>query len=208
MTAAQPYQIQPPFVQETEARAFADLADMASKGMFRDMLGYRWRYVLTQMYLQAFNDNSHHYVLFARQGDQILGMISGYHAQDKRAHARHNSFLYLRYALWQAPRVLLYLVAMSVLMRFKDHVPHGAFYLQYMAIYPQHRRRRISHALLGAMEERARSQSANCLLLDVDRHNAAAIASYEAYGFEMYRSSPVLLFNGTEQGVHRMIKSL
>lgn len=202
--------IQPAQPTQEYARAFAELANMANDQLFKNMLGRRWLAVLTAMYLAPHNDNSHQYVHFAIVSDaQIAGMMCGYSGAQKRADARHTAFLYLRHALWQAPRVLLYLIAMGVLMRFMDHVPPRTYYIALTAVYAEYRQNGIATALLDCATTHA--QRANCdrLALDVSIHNIAAISAARRYGFTIEKSSPVIEYNNRpSQGVHRMIKPL
>ena len=201
--------IQPAQPTQPQAYAFAELANMANDQLFQNMLGQRWLTVLTAMYLAPRNDNSHQYVHFALIDNQIAGMMCGYSGTQKGADSINTAILYLKNALWQAPRVLLYLIAMGVLMRFMDHVPPRTYYIALTAVYPPYRKSGVATALLDCAKYHAQEAHCDQLALDVSIHNIAAITAARRYGFTIAKSSPVIEYNNRpSQGVHRMVMPL
>lgn len=195
--------------EESFVVAYTELASKANDDMFADMLGRRWQKVLRAMYCAPRNDHSHEYVRFALVDGEIAGMMCAYSGAQKRADSIRTAFLYLRHALWQAPRVLLYLIAMAVLMRFMDHVPQRTYYVAALAIYKEHRRAGIASKLLQQAEVNARELGCTQLAVDVSIHNTAALTAARRYGFTVHSSSPVIQYsNRPSQGVHRMVKPL
>lgn len=72
-------------------------------------------------------------------------------------------------------------------------------------VAPVARRRHVASALVGAVNDWARSEGANTLVLDVVVENTGAIALYEGLGFELFEGEA---FGVREPGECRMVRAI
>ena len=63
------------------------------------------------------------------------------------------------------------------------HFACGEFYLDNLAVFPQHRHKGAARAILLALRDFALAQKGAFLTLEVRPSNTAAIALYEKHGF-------------------------
>lgn len=66
---------------------------------------------------------------------------------------------------------------------------NGEFKLDKLYIHPDAQRQGVGGQLIAHVAARARSQGYPCLILQVNKRNARAIASYRKYGFEVRTST-------------------
>jgi len=67
-----------------EGLLFARYLDEAAEGFFRFMIGRRFAEIITTAYTQPDHDLSYQYVTFAERDNVIVGMASGYTAEQHR----------------------------------------------------------------------------------------------------------------------------
>lgn len=190
------------------SQQFARLAEMAADGMYAALFGGRWQQVLQKLYLAPDNLNQHRFVYFARVDDQIAGMVHCFAGDDNQRLKDRTSRLYMRYAGWQLPRMMVVGFPIRRVMAFMDRLPESHLYIQHLAVHEAFRGRRISQDLLRHAETLAREQSCSHLALDVHTENTVAINVYTKYGFSIDSTSPVVHLDGHPLSLHRMLKPL
>jgi ribosomal protein S18 acetylase RimI-like enzyme len=167
---------------EDDGLAFARYLDEAAEGFFRFMLGRQAMHILAASFVQPDHDLSYQNVTFAERGNRIVGMVSGYTAQQHR----RSSGVPLKQAAgrWNL-RMRIVLVLFTPLMRIIDSVSDGDFYLQAIAIDKDLRGAGIGSLLMDSLEERARANASVRLALDVSAKNETARRFYEARGMSI-----------------------
>lgn len=193
---------------QTDASAFADLSNLASGDLLREMIGKRTPYVLSEMFKQPGNLHTYDNVQFALVDDEIAGMLCAYTAARKREQDGHTNWLYARYAGFSLPRLLWGLFGLRTLVPFLDHTNPDSYYILYLAVYPKFQGRGLGKALLIKAEELALEAGAKTLELDVEINNKVALNAYHKIGMSIAASSPTMLHEGQRVGLHRMVKHL
>lgn len=194
--------------QPADAAAFADLADMASRGIFSYVFGKRVRPVLEGMFRQEGNDNSYQNTHFLEVDGKIAGMVNGYNQAHSLAKTIYTYHLYAQYAAWGVPGVIWRGFRFLPILNFIDTLPEGHFYVQFVAVYPTFRGQGLSMKLLEKADELASDLDCTTLALDVEIHNTVAINAYLKHGMSQIRVSPTVRFHGEDAGLYRMEKPL
>ena len=190
-----------------QAAHFARLAQIASDQFFSHLFGPRAQTVLSSMFQEPDNENSHAHTTFLQEGGAIAGMLHAYPAIEARRCARRSIWLYLRYASWQLPRALAVGLRLSNIMEFLgSDLDDGDFYIAMLAIYPQFRRRGHSKTLLNHAEDLAVSHNCSRLALDVDERNQIARAIYCRAGFQQIAQSKKVDLEGERFAILRLAK--
>ncbi len=195
-----------------QAAHFAILAQMASDDLFTTLFGARASTVLEALFLEARNDFSHSHTSFLLADDAdraIAGMLHAYPALVAQATARRTLMLLLRFARFQAPRLL----AMAFLLRdildfLGEYLEQDDFYISMLAIYPQFRGAGLSKALLTQAHRLAASNYCARLVLDVDESNTVARAAYAAAGFQQIDASNEVGLGGDSIKLLRLAKPI
>ena len=198
--------------QPKQAAHFASLAQMASDDLFTTLFGARASTVLEALFLETRNDFSHSHTSFLLADDAdraIAGMLHAYPAQAARANSRRTLWLLLRFARFQAPRLL----AMAFLLRdildfLGENLQRDDFYISMLAIYPQFRGAGLSKALLTQAHQLAASNYCARLVLDVDQGNTVARAAYAAAGFLQIDASNEVRLGGDSIKLLRLAKPI
>ena len=189
-----------------EAKAFADLGDMAAGGLFAAMLDTVSAPLLRRMYMQPENEMSFQQTHFAYADGDIAGMCNAYSAVQKQQIMSRTNRLMLQYAGWRVVRMVSSYIQLRHIVDFAQQVPDDTFYIQMLATYPQFRGYGIGRRLLAHAEAQAAAQGCHTLALDVDITNTNAIRVYEYTGFTVAGRSPVKIQNGRPIGIQRMVK--
>ena len=184
--------------------AFARYLDQAAEGFFRFMLGRGCSEVIAQAFLQPGHDLSYEHVIFAERDDSLVGMASGYSAEQ---HRRSSERPLREAAGFRVIRMAAVALLCWPLLRFLDTLAEGDFYLQAVAVDGAFRGQGIGSALIDAVEERARDCGAARFTLDVSTTNNAAQKLYENRGMAVVSTSPGVLFF-TNLRAMRMTKRL
>jgi ribosomal protein S18 acetylase RimI-like enzyme len=143
------------------------------------MLGRRAKHIIAAAFAQPDHDLSYKNVTFAERGNMIVGMVSGYTAEQHHRSSHHP--LKQAAGQWNL-RMRIVLVLFAPLMRIIDSISDGDFYLQAIAIDKEHRGDGIGSLLMDSLEERARASGAVRLALDVSAKNEEARRFYEHRG--------------------------
>ena len=165
-----------------EGLAFARYLDEAAEGFFRFLLGSRAAEVVAGAYLQPDNDYSFQNVTFAEQGRAIVGMTSGFTAEQRRSFS--NRPLTPAAGL-PAFRLAALRLLCAPLFRVLETLAEGDFYLQAIAVDPKARGAGVGSGLMDFMEERARAGGSTRLALDVSAKNERARRLYERRGMSV-----------------------
>ena len=114
-----------------EGLVFARYLDEAAEGFFRFMLGRRSRQIIATAFAQPDHDLSYENVTFAECDNIIVGMVSGYSAEQHRRSSR----LPLKQAAGRFNlRMRIVLILFAPLMRIIDTIEDDDYYLQAIAV--------------------------------------------------------------------------
>ncbi|MFC1781469.1 GNAT family N-acetyltransferase [Planctomycetota bacterium] len=187
-----------------EGLIFASYLDEAAEGFFRFMLGRRSGHIIATVFAQPNHDLSHQNVTFAERDNVIVGMVSGYTAeQHRRSSRRPLKQASGRYNL----RMRIVLVLFAPLMRIIDSIGDDDFYLQAIAVDKKLRGEGVGYALMDFIEDRARASGSTRLSLDVSAKNKGARRFYERCGMTIESQWPKRVpIPGLK--FYRMIKAL
>jgi ribosomal protein S18 acetylase RimI-like enzyme len=163
-----------------EGLAFARYLDEAAEGFFRFMLGRRAGRIIATAFAQPDHDLSYQNVTFAERDNVIVGMVSGYTAEQ---HRRSSLQPLKRAAGRRKLRMRIVLTLFAPLMRIIDSITDGDFYLQAIAVDKGLRGDGIGSVLMDSFEERARASGSTRLCLDVSARNEKARKFYERRGW-------------------------
>ena len=172
---------------EDDGLAFAQYLDEAAEGFFRFMLGRRAKHIIAAAFAHPDHDLSYQNVTFAERDNTIVGMVSGYTAEQHRL-SSHNPLS--QAAGRRNLRMKIVRVAFAPLMRIIDSISDGDFYLQAIAIDKALRGDGIGSLLMESLEERARASGAVRLALDVSAKNKGARRFYEHRGMTIESKWP------------------
>jgi len=161
-----------------EGRTFARYLDTAAEGFFRFWLGRNAVEMIATAYLEPDHDLSYQNVVFAERNEIIVGMASGYTAEEHR----RSSDRPLRRAVGFSPRMMCVAVLCAPLLRVLDTVADGDFYLQAIAVDEELRGEGVGTALMDWIENRAVASGSVQLVLDVAARNERARRIYERRG--------------------------
>ena len=191
------------------AEHFARLAQIASDQFFTHLFGSRAGAVLESMFLQRDNDSSHRYTTFLLEGSSIAGMLHAYPAIESQVQARRSNWLYLRYAAWQLPRLLVVGFACRDILEFLGSgMDDGDLYIAMLALYPSFRGQGHSTTLLNHSERLAATQGCARLTLDVDARNHIARAVYQRAGYQQIAQSKHVDLEGERIKLLRLAKTI
>lgn len=170
-----------------EGREFARYLDTAAEGFFRLMLGPRTAAILGAVYVQSDHDLSFQNVTFAERDQVIVGMVSGYTAEQHR----RSSMEPLRRAAgsWNV-RYWMVSTLFAPFLRIIDTIDDDDFYLQAIAVDREVRGAGVGRALMDLMESRAVGTSSARLVLDVSGENQSARKFYERRGMAVVSRWP------------------
>jgi ribosomal protein S18 acetylase RimI-like enzyme len=155
------------------------------------MLGRRVADIIATAYIQPNNDFSHQNVTFAECDELIVGMVSGYAAEE---HQRFSGLPLKHAAGSRALRMRGVRILCAPLLRFLGTHADDEFYLQAMIVDEEHRGEGVGSALIDSIEDRARATGSTRLSLDVSANNEGARRLYERRGMTVASGWPRLLF--------------
>ena len=187
MTSAAPT-LRPARPTSDEGVAFAGYLDTATDGFFRAMLGRQVERIITDAYLETGHDLSYQHVTFAERGGQIVGMASGYTAEEHRRSS--DDVLGQAAGTIRTMRMAIVSILGRPVLRFIDHVPDGDFYLQAVAVDDDQRGHGIGSLLIDHVEAEARAHRCVRVVLDVAADNDGARRLYESRGMTVEAESP------------------
>ena len=167
--------------------AFARYLDEAAEGFFRFMLGHRAGQIIATAFAQPDHDLSYQNVTFAERDNVIVGMVSGYTAEQHHRSSRQS----LKEAAGRSNlRMRIVLTLFAPLIRIVDSIEDGDFYLQAIAVLEELRGDGVGSVLMDSFEERARASGSTRLSLDVSAKNEGACRFYERRGMAVTSQWP------------------
>lgn len=166
--------------------AAARFIDIASEGGIRASLGRRYTDIIATAFVEPGHHLSYEHAVFAVQSGSIVGMVSGYTAEQ-----HENSPIDL---LKKAPGNRLRRAIGLMLLRFifsvmGDH-ESGDFYVAFAGVDEKARGHGVGSKLLAALESRARERAASRFTLDVSSRNEGAKRLYECLGLNVESRYP------------------
>ncbi len=170
-----------------EGLAFARYVDQAAEGFFGFMLGRRVAEILAAAYIQPDHDLSYQNVTFAERDNVIVGMLSGYTAEQHRRSSRQPLN---RAAGRRHLRMRIVQILFAPLMRITDSIADGDFYVLFIAVDKELRGEGVGAVLMDSSEERARASGSTRLSLDVSAKNEGARRLYERRGMTVESQWP------------------
>lgn len=170
-----------------EGRVFARYLDTAAEGFFRFMLGRRAVDIVATAYLQPNHDLSFENGFFAERDKVIVGMVSGYTAEQHRRSSRRP--LEEAAGKWNLQMVVV-TTLFAPLLRIIDTIGDGDFYLQAIAVDQELRGEGVGSVLMDFIEERAVASGSGRLALDVSAKNQGARGLYERRGMSVESQWP------------------
>ena len=170
-----------------EGLEYARYLDVAAEGFFRFMLGRRVTEIIGKAYTQTGHNYSYENVLFAEQDNRIVGMASGFTAEQHRSFSDQP----LKQAAGsQAFRMRVVKTLLAPMMRILNTLADGDFYVLSLATDEELRGAGMGSALMDAMEERGVASGSSRLALDVSASNAGARRLYERRGMKVESQWP------------------
>ena len=170
-----------------EGLEFAKYMNSASAGGFGKMFGKRFEEIVSKVYLEPNHDLSYETALFAEVEGHIVGMASGYTAEQYRQFRKD----VLNQVAGRAMlRISFFFTLLSSMMRFLHTYDVGDFYVEFLAVDEACRGQGIGFKLMQAIEDRARACGATQLAIDVARRNKGAQRLYERIGFTTIKRWP------------------
>jgi len=195
--------IRPARPTHEEGLLFARFMNLAADGGFRKMFGPRFEQIIATAYLHPSHDLSYEYAVFAEVDGAVVGMASGYAAEQ---HASFNDAAFKEAAGRDAVRIACILWLISPMWRFLHTYDSGDFYLQFLAVDEAHRRKGMGRALMQHMESRGRGCSCTRFTLDVSSRNPNAQRLYAQQGLQVLARWPRMRL--VPPAVLRMVKTL
>lgn len=189
------------------AQHFIRLAQMAGDDIFTTLLGNRAAPALEAMFLREDNDFSFRHTTLLSDGAAIAGMLHGCSARE--ANDKRTSWLFLRHAGWQLPRLLAIGLMLGPILDFVgSNLDDDDFYISFLAIDPAYRGRGLSQILLEHARRLTLESRCTRLTLDVDERNHIAIGAYHKAGFVRVAASKRIRQGGDHWGLLRLAKTL
>jgi len=187
-----------------EGQVFARYLDQAAEGFFRFMLGRRSVDIIATAFTQPGHDLSYQNVTFAEREKVIVGMVSGYTAeQHRRSSDRPLKQAAGRFHL----RMMVISTLFAPLFRIIDTIADNDFYIQAMAVAKELRGEGVGSTLMDFVEDHARVYGSTRLSLDVSAGNKGARKLYEHRGMTVESQWPKrLAIPGVK--FFRMVKAL
>ena len=162
-----------------EGQVFVHYLDQAAEGFFRFMLGRRFVDKIATAFTQPGHNLSYQNVTFAEREKVIVGMVSGYTAeQHRRSSDRPLKQAAGRFNL----RMMVISTLFAPLFRIIDTIADNDFYIQAMAVDKELRGEGVGSTLMDFIEDHARAYGSTRLSLDVSAGNKGAIKLYEHRG--------------------------
>lgn len=184
-----------------DAGDFGSLMVLSGPAYYRYVYGPDAAGVLAGVFVQGGNLFSFQHTLFAQERGEVLGMILGYGWEDQQAKEGLTMRLLFQSLGWRLP---IYYWRIRRTETVLGLVQPGEFMAANLAVYPQARGKGVGKQLLRALEQRAREQGMERLVLDVLPENQGARELYQRLGFRVEGESPRVRMGSREVYYLRM----
>jgi len=191
-----------------DARAFSELADMATSHLLGAVLGPGGLPVIESLFLLDRSQFSHRHVRFAMVGDRIAAMLCGLSDESSRENAIRSGLIQLRHLWWRLPAIIMRAWPLRGPIDFVNQSHPGQFYLPFVAVRPEFRRQGLARRLMREAEQMARAEGCRVLALSADPTAPAAMELYRSSGMREAGRSPAGRFRGRDETLVRMEKLL
>jgi ribosomal protein S18 acetylase RimI-like enzyme len=161
--------------------------------------------ILTSLFVHKRNLFSFEHCYFALLEGNITGMILGYSCEAERKERFRTSLLLFRFLN------LTLLRSLSVLSRINatfGDFKSGDYYISNIAVYPHYRGLGIAGELLSRVEDEARSDNTNRIILDVETDSVAAVNLYRKTGYASTGDIKPITIDNKNYTFTRMFKNL
>ena len=166
---------------------FATYLDTAAEGFFRFMLGRQVVDIVATAFVQPDHDLSFENVTLAERDEVIVGMVSGYTAEQHRRSS--GGPLKQAAGRWNL-RMMAVSTLLAPLLQIIDALRDGDFYLQAIAVDRDLRGYGVGSVLLDSIEDRAVASGSARIVLDVSANNEDARKVYEHRGMTVESQWP------------------
>lgn len=172
-----------------DGAAFAELAEIASNGTFRLLLGSRADRFLRTVFVLPGHELSYERTTFAVVDGDPVGMLVAVSGQRRRREQGRTNRVVLRHAGVALPRMGLVALLLTPVLRVQSGVADDEFYVQMVAVAARWRGRGYGKRLMAVADAMARDAGCGRVVLDVEETNTVAIGLYRSLGFEtLFRS--------------------
>ena len=189
---------------QQEGRQYARYSNEASHGVVRILFGPHFEEILGRAYLSPGHDMSYEHAVFAETDAGIVGMASGFSAEDHRTSTVKPT---IRAAGFRGIRLVPFGILGLRFFSFVNTVPDGDYYLAALAVDDAARGLGVGSILLDEIEQRAVAARCARLALDVETANHHAQRVYQHRGMTIDGESPAIAFM-PDKRVYRMVKTL
>jgi ribosomal protein S18 acetylase RimI-like enzyme len=141
----------------------------------------RARSLLASIYPEGGHSASYEVCLIAEDEGAVAGVLAAFAAADAGPYARR--FVSLSARRLPLPAWAGMIRHLRAAAKVSPTPPAGSWYVDALAVSPDHRRRGVARTLLAAAESDARRAGAPVLALDTGFENTAAQALYASAGF-------------------------
>ena len=202
--------IRPARQTPADASAFAELANMASHDILADIVGPDFEHVLAAMFLGDDTLYRASHVWFVDVDRQVTGMLCAFSGRQKAEVTATTDQRLLAGAAARTAATVRAQEQLGPISAFIDTLPEGAFYVQFVAVYPPARGNGYAGQLLAFAHGLARESGSTTLELDVETGNAAALAAYQRQGLAIVRTSADVRYDTQDRtlALHRMVKAI
>lgn len=169
-----------------EGLAAARFIDMASEGGIRKALGRRYTDIIANAFVEPDHHLSYEHAVFAVQAGSIVGMVSGYAAEQQE----NSSIDPLKKAPGNRLRRAIGLALLRVILSVMGNHESGDFYVAFAGVDDKARGHGVGSKLLAALESRARERGATRFTLDVSARNEGAKRLYQRLGLSVESRYP------------------
>lgn len=194
----------------TDAAVFAELANMASHDILADIAGPDVDQVLISMFRRDDNLYRFRQVWFLDVEGEVAGMLCAFTGSEKAELNPETDRQLLKQPGAISEAAVRAQNQLQPISEFIDTVPKEAFYVQFVAVYPQARGNGYAGQLLAFADTLARETASTTLELDVETGNAAALRSYLGQGMVIVRTSLEVRYDVRHRvlALHRMAKAI
>jgi len=165
-----------------------------SAPFYTTLFGHDSERVLTSMFRHKRNLFSYEHTLAAESGGELAGMLLCYDYVAKQSESIPTALALFREL---KSDMLLKLPVLISYYSVMDIVRKGDFYLNNLAVYPEHRGKHIATSLISAAGDEAKCEKAVRLTLEAEKENIDAVRLYEKLGFSTYAETRVRVLGDT-----------